>query len=84
VGIVKDIAFRMLHVAQLDVAVLEAEVAIGEAWGEPVVAEGNLALVGTYEDGTHLGAGILAPLGDVVGEGEEALVPLGGHGESFS
>ena len=69
VGVVKDVALGMDDVAHLDVAVGEAEVAIGYARGEPVVAQGDLPLVGTHEDGAHLGAGILAPLGDVVGEG---------------
>jgi hypothetical protein len=84
VGVVKDVAFGVEGVAQAHLAVVEASVAILYVRGEPVVAEGDVALVGTHEDGAHLGGGVLAPVRDVVGKVEEALIPRCQLGRSFS
>lgn len=75
-GVVKHVSFGVLREGEAGAAALEARVAVVDAEGETVVAQGDVALVPAHQHGTHLGAGVLAPHGYVGGEGEEASIPL--------
>lgn len=74
VGIVQHVAFGVYGEAEFGFPVEETMV-ISDKGGKPVVSQSNLPLVKAHENGTHFGGGVFAPLGDVVGEGEEAIIP---------